>query len=306
MGRSRAARAAGEPGSLRRRGRLPLSLLLILCVLGVAWTVRRLSRSARASGVAVIDARRFRLQTDTPWTSPTWDERLGQVLGRLGAVSALDRPAIRELSSAVDALSFVAEVGEPEVLWPDGLTLPLRLHVPVACVKARDSVFLPVAEDGTVLDGSSAYPHEAYGAWLPVIGPNDGALAGARPGEVLVEPRHLDALAVAVSMWNHLGVADLVEMGRILIDASHERAPDGLPGGVRLDLERKRRILFGRPPGTGHPGELPEPLKWAHVAEGLRRWRAREDWALLDVRWDQAVVVCEPTGADGAADATDD
>ena len=67
--------------------------------------------------------------------------------------------------------SFVAEVGAPEVNWPDGLTLPIRLREPVACLRVGQD-FPPVAADGTVLAGYSYTPHPAGGGFLPVLGPH--------------------------------------------------------------------------------------------------------------------------------------
>src|SRR5205085_8488086 len=99
-------------------------------------------------------------------------------------------------------LPFVAQVGTPRVLWPDGLDLPLRLRRPVACI-LQGGEYTAVAEDGTILPGRWPTPpwiqldagSAAHLGFLPVIGPNDGALELAEPGARLVEPRHRDPLA---------------------------------------------------------------------------------------------------------------
>lgn len=273
------------PPAAPRRGGVPVwvPLALLALLLGAVGTYL-LERSRRA-GLATIDTRRFVVRAlDTPLL-PAWEDRLAALLARAGPLSAHDRAGLEEVARRVSELSFVAEVGTPEVVWPDGLSLPVRFHVPSANVRVGD-VYLTVAEDGSVLTGASSLPHETHGVPLPVLGPLDGALDRLRPGDRLVDDRHRDALAVAISLVRELTREERAALGRVLIDASRDEAPDGRPGGVLLDLEDRRRILFGRSPRGFHPGELPASVKWRHVARGLERLAGGEDWAVLDVRWD--------------------
>jgi hypothetical protein len=249
--------------------------------------VRALTSNAAAAGVAVIDARSTLLQRAEPWILPEWEESLSHALAGAGLLSARDTLAIDAIVQEVAAHPFVAEVGVPEVVWPDGLLLPLRMRMPVACLQVEGGGFLPVSDDGIILPGWSSAPHSAFGGWLPVIGPHEPGLAQLLPGDRLTETRHLDALAVAITMWNHLEVQDLADLGRVFIDASREFGPQGMPGGVRIDLELRRRILFGRPPGTPFPGELPWEAKWRNVSRGLEALRRGDDWDSWDVRWDE-------------------
>jgi len=250
------------------------------------WAGKLLGSRAAAQGVAQVDTHRYVLHADGRWVSAAWRDEFERVLARHDQLSVLERDGLEALRAELEALSFVAEVGALEVVWPDGLSVPLRLREPVACVRVHD-VYFPVDSEGVVLAGARHGPHEAFGAWLPVIGPNDGALNHVRPGDVLVEARHLNALDVAVSMWNHLPARSFFDLGRVLIDASADFGPDGLPGGVRIDLEERRRFLLGRPPLAGEPGELPYATKWNNVTAGLARLRAGEDWDLFDARWDE-------------------
>ncbi len=260
-------------------------------MLAGSWIVRELTHSAEERGVAVIDPRCSRLQRREEWMLPEWEEILGDTLARAGLFSARDDAVVAALAEEVRTLPFVAEVGEPEVVWPDCLRLPIRMRSPVACIADPHSgTYLPVAEDGVILPGRSTAPHQAYGGWLPVIGPIASGLHVA-PGEQLGSPQHLDALAVATSMWNELEPAARAALGRILIDASSATAPDGLPGGVQLDLEMRRRIVFGRAPGGPFPGELPHELKWKSVARALELLAQGESWDTYDVRWDDPVAM---------------
>ncbi|MCP3917743.1 MAG: hypothetical protein GY711_19540 [bacterium] len=271
-----------------KRARVPAWIPLGIALAGFLWLLTSLSRDAQGRGVASVDASCYRLHSGAQWVSEAWRNRIERVLVRAGRIPAGDREAIGELARDLAQLSFVAEVGEPEVIWPDGLSLPIRLREPVACVGVGED-FLPVAVDGTVLAGYSYAPHEAYGGWLPVLGPAGivyETMNPLQPGDVLDDPRHVDALAVAASMNQYLGTTDRRALGRVLIDASRKLGPDSLPGGVRLDLEGARRILFGRPPGGDFPGELRERDKWENVSEGLARLAAGEAWEVFDVRWD--------------------
>lgn len=294
--RTASRKAAGEDS---RRGRIPAWLPLSVVLVGVVSLLHRLDLEAAARGVSRVDATRFRLHAGDRWVSDAWIQSLERILLRTGDFSADDRGAIDALLEELAALSFVAEVGEVEVEWPDGLHVPLRLRRPVACIKVGDD-FLPVADDATVLSGYSYTPHEDGVGSLPVLGPHGldlDPLAPFEAGDVLGHPAHLDALAVAASLLRHLDVTTRRLLGRVVIDASRTEAYDGLPGGVVLDLEGARRIHFGRPPGGGGPGELPVERKWDHVREALERWEAGEDFDAFDARWDVAKTLYDDEGA---------
>lgn len=293
----------GRSSPARRRSagaHLPPWVPLVLALAGLAWAASRLARHADANGVATVDLRRYRLHAADSWFAPAWQERLERVLAGGVELDLRDRDALRALTAELEALSFVAEVGAPEVLWPDGLSIPLRLHRPIACL-AVGSGFLPVAEDGTVLAGFVRAPPDVADAWLPVLA---GAARDAAVGARLQEPAWIDGLAVARSMVDHLRVEDRRALGRVLIDARHDFAPDGLPGGVTIDLEDRRRILFGRSPAADAPGELPVALKWSAVAWAIEELREGRDWSLLDARWDEPVLFARGSSQDRLAGET--
>ena len=62
-----------------------------------------------------------------------------------------------------------------------------------------------------------------------------------------------------------------------------------------LELENQRRILFGRAPWNGEPGELPSELKFRSIAKAAQLLRGSEhsapqDWSVIDVRWDMPSI----------------
>lgn len=288
-----------------RAGRAPVGLLLALAAGGLGWLVTDLHASAGEAGFTSIDPARVALDLPAGEAGlpPEWRGQVALHLARLGELSALDATLPERVRAALEELPFVREVGVAQVVWPDGLEVDVRLREPVACINIGED-FLPVASDGTVLPGYRPSPPDFGRGLLPVIGPVDRSLSHARPGDLLVEERHLDALSVAVSMREHLSLGDLEHIGPVVIDATHAPAAGVAEAGTRLHLEAGRRVLFGRPPSYVAPGELPEAEKWNHVvnAVGVLRAEGPEgqladaqgvpfgDWDLVDVRWDVATL----------------
>jgi len=261
---------------------------IALTTFGVAWS--RFERWSKGAGLACIDPLRYELSAGDEWVAPAWERSLARLQSETLDIDAHEVTALREWAARVERLAFVAEVGEPEVVWPDGATLPVRLRVPAANVQSAGLFYL-VSEDGIVLEGASELPHQAWGLPLPVLGPFEAVPVDLRPGDALVDRRLRASLAIVRSMWDHLGYDEVAALGRCYVNAGHEVAPDGLPGGAVIDLEGRRRILFGRAPshdGWGAaPGELPTDIKWSHVSSALSHWETDDDWSLFDVRWDR-------------------
>ncbi|MCA9001504.1 MAG: hypothetical protein KDB61_06245, partial [Planctomycetes bacterium] len=273
-----------------RSGSVPAWVPMVFLAAAFVWVLNSLQMSAREKGVGICELTRVRLHHEPLYFGDAWQRRVERILRRRESLDLSDKQAIASLKAELAGLSFVEEVGEPEVIWPDGLVVPLRLREPAACIRVGDD-FLPVADDGMVLAGYSYAPHEVYGAWLPILGPTDRLMRGGlpSPGDFLTDEALLAALKVAGSMQRNLLPREQRILGRIVIDASHELAPDGMPGGVYIDLEGKRRILFGRAPGSDFPGELPAQNKWMAIRQALEEGEEGAPWDLLDVPWDEPV-----------------
>jgi hypothetical protein len=267
--------------------------LLTLLVLGLLATlaVRSLSSTVQASGFLTIDTRRSRVEPLShsvkiaPWVDPRWERRLSRELALLADVGTLDRAAFLAVVGEIEAYSFVERVGVSEVLWPDGMSVEIQFRKPVACL-AVDGEFLTASHSGIVLPGRWSAPPEIDGAALPVLARDSFSRALVRPGVQLFDPDLLDALAVSRSMTEFLDVQNRSELGPVVIDAMQADLTSLEVFGIVLDLEYERRIVFGRSPVAGEPGELPPQRKWDSVARGLRALQEGLDWVLLDVRWD--------------------
>lgn len=285
---------AGRPLRPRRSraGRVRLWIPLFGLAGCIVWLAEVLTGEVAACGLTMVDTRRARLAPSAGFADARWEDGLRARLARVSQLSALDREGIESVSREIANLPFVAEVGEPRVLWPDGFELPVRLREPAACVRAG-GVYLAVSQDGVLLPGSWSVPPRVDGRVLPVIGPNDGSFDALPPGSRLAERRHRDALAVAISMRAALSAEDFDTLGPPLVDASHALEASVTEPGIVLRLEGRRLVLFGRSPESGEPGELPSALKWASLVRAIEDLRSGDpalDWSVVDVRWDRPSI----------------
>ena len=286
-GRASALRPAARPDAGRAGRGLAAALPLFLALASIAWFLWMLNRGVEAADLGRVDARRSRLDAGGEWIDPRWGGELSGRLALLGEIRCDDRAAIESVRAELSALSFVAGVGEPEVLWPDGLRVPVQVRRGAACVLAG-AEYLAVSADGVVLSGRWPAPPARESGFLPLLAAEAGA-GELRAGEVLADPSLAGALAVARSMWAHLAGEDLARLGRAVIDARAARRASVEEPGCVLLLEHGRRVLFGRTPDLDAPGELPDEVKWASLARALRLLDPgpeQLDWELVDVRWD--------------------
>jgi hypothetical protein len=226
---------------------------------------------------------------------PRWAELLEQAAARHPPFSSRDGDALDRLREELAGLPFVDAIERLEVDENAGLVAELRFRRPVASIPVGTH-FLLVDGDGVVLPGVWPAPVRVDGDPLPVVGPMSdavGAFKGARAGDFLAEDAHLDALDIARSLREHLSREERVELGRVVIDASHARSSLPQDGGARLLLEGRRLIVFGRSPALLEPGELSAETKWRAVARALALLRggaSESDWGLVDVRWDEPEI----------------
>jgi hypothetical protein len=281
----------------------------------VVWAFDGMTRGVEAAGFEIVDPRSSRLSAQSGFCDPRWDDVLRRSLATLPKTSIHDSDAIERIRGTVAALPFVALVGEARVIWPDSVDLPLRLRTPAACV-LQGNEYLAVSADGVFLPGRWPTPPWVTTApgvegFLPVIGPNDGAFERVRPGERMHEPRHQDALAVALAMRAELTKDDVQAIGPPLIDATAARLDPVASPGVTILLEARRTIRFGRAPNAAAVGERPAPRKWEDVRRAIAHLRGlratppaadARDWAFLDVRWDTPEITWRDAEAAPPAD----
>jgi len=259
----------------------------------------RLEDGAESAGFTRIETNRMLLEygeilqtasgeVRTEWIDPRWEELLSDRMAAVADFEADDSVGIAQVMAGLGELAFIEELGEPRVLWPDGLEVPLRIHRPIACIAWQDSYFA-VAVDwslgtprGVILEGPWYTLPNVGTRYLPVIDRLEEV-----PQSVWLEQRaQLDALSIADSMWTHLDDSDYARLGRIVIDARRARETSVDEPGTRIELEGHRVVLFGRSPAQDAPGALPVADKWRSIQIGLKDLENGIDWESLDVRWD--------------------
>lgn len=267
----------------------------MVCAIAVgaaSWAAANLQESADSAGFTVVDPSRVTLElpAGTEGLPAEWSRIVAYRLSLLGEMTTQDPELGERVAEEMADLPFVIELGEPRVIWPDGVEVPMRLREPVACICIGED-YLPVSSDGVVLPGLRSSPPDYGRGLLPVIGPVDGRFLPYRPGDRLEQERDLDAIAVAISMRAELSPGDLHWLGPVVIDATHSQATAVGEPGTRLRLEDGRSVFFGRSPRANAPGELPAELKWRHLMEamallGEEEYGRPKDWDLVDLRWD--------------------
>lgn len=267
---------------------MPPVLALALIVASFLLGSRLAVRATDEEGVTELDPRRVSLAAPA-WAPASWEGWMAARIAEAPPISTLDRASLTALVERLAAMPQVAEVVDWRVVWPDGLSLEIELRRPVACVRSGED-FLPVSADGVLLPGPSSEPPDLGAGPLPVLGPLDGSFDAWMPGDVLEEPRHLDALSVALSLERHLDARQRARLGPLVVDATHAAATSVDEPGVRLLLADRRLALFGRAPRADAPGELPAGVKWGHLIAAIARLDDEPgfDWDLVDLRWDRA------------------
>ena len=272
-----------------RRGGVPAWLPLALLAAGVVAWQRGLADRVERTGFGRVEASQVRADLEQPWADPRWSLELRQAVADGGAIDPEDSAALEALRARLEGLSFVRAATQPRVLWPDGLELNVRLRRPLACVAWGDA-FLLVDDEGVLLSGAWDVPPSLDGMFLPVLGERDGALDALRPGDALVERRHLDALSIARSLWEHVDPSWGPWIGRLQIVADDvDLASVEIPGAV-LRLEGGREAWFGRSPNKVSPGELPVAQRWSNLVHVLERTADSAEWAVADLRFDRPAL----------------
>jgi len=269
---------------------VPTALLLAVLLAGFAFFVLRIESDVEAAGHHLVDTRRVRIDGHD-WVPRDWEDRIAARLCALGPIESRERDALERAAAEIAALSFVSEVGEVTTVWPDGLSVDVKLRRPAACVRVGER-YVCVACDGTVLPGNWGLPPDTGRGRLPVLGPLDWSTDGLRPGDVLEGAAVVDGIAIAISLFEELTPSELERLGIVLVDAREARNATVENPGAQLFLEDRRLVLFGRAPNVEAPGELPVRQKWQHLSAALDLLDdpSADDWDLVDVRWDRAVL----------------
>lgn len=304
MHRSPMKCSAGKCDAARRGGVLT-SVTIALALIAMAWFFWMLESEVDADEFTRVETSCVRLDAGAGWVDPRWEGIIRDCIARVEPFACDDPQGQESALRELHALPFVLSVATPEVVWPDGVRITLKLRAPIACVRIGRE-YLVLASDGMLLPGIWPAPPRCGQGFLPEIALDEDSSRILRPGQVFWNDAVADALSVASSMWAQLDGEDLARLGRSIIDARKARRTSVEEPGTVIYLENSRRVLFGRAPSTQEPGELPVQAKWLNLANALLCLPAGApleaggppslrpgdvDWELVEVRWDHPAML---------------
>ena len=200
--------------------------------------------------------------------------------------SLLDEQIVCQVAEAFHAHPWVASVRRIEKRLPASIVVRLEYRKPVAMVQVPGGLY-PIDREGRVLppddftfSATRKFPIVAAVCSVP-RGPvgtkwGDPAVVGAaRLAAVLLEQS-----ADGISPWTWFQLAS--------IHVPQHRCPADAADNLVFELQTLdgSRIIWGRPPGTSHPGELAPEQKINRLAAYLERFGGFSDrhaWQ-IDIR----------------------
>lgn len=248
----------------------PTVLLLLSCSVAAWVFVPKL-------GVRLPDLhndRQYRLATSqikiTPpphWVPHDLAEQAVRRAGLPDELSLLDPEVTRRVAAAFELNPWVK--GQVRV----STSVPARMHVdlvyrePVAMVRVTQrgkAGLFPIDSDGTLLPSADFAPAEI--AKYPVI-ENVSVPPGSAAGTVWKDAGVLGAARLAVELkpfWEQFGFQSILTP----TNSDRKLAWDDL--SLQLSTRGGSRVIWGRPPGAKHPGELPADKKIERIKFYLR------------------------------------
>lgn len=180
-------------------------------------------------------------------------------------VSILDRTLTKRLAEEFGAHPWVESVREVRLTYPPRIVIAAHYRRPVALVSAK-SGYYPIDPEGVLLpprdfpiESTDRYPLVNNIRTIPA-GP-----AGVRWGDpvVLAAARLADTLAID---WGELQLTAIV--------APKPDKANSDPAELLFELTTKggSKILWGRAPGSGHPGELTAMQKIGRLRKYLQEF----------------------------------
>jgi hypothetical protein len=248
----------------------PTVLLLLSCSVAAWVFVPKL-------GLRLPDLRndrQYRLATSeieiTPpphWVPHDLSAQVARQAGLPAELSLLDTDVARRVASAFERHPWVKGPVRVSTSVPARMRVDLEYREPVAMVRvaqAGKGGLFPIDADATLLPSADFAPAEI--AKYPVIENVSTPPTGAA-GSVWKEGAVLGAARLAVELkphWEQFGFQS------ILVPATSDRKLAWDDFTLKLRTRGGSRVIWGRPPGAKHPGELPTDKKIERIKFYLR------------------------------------
>ena len=218
------------------------------------------------------DNQQYRLQTAqieiTPpprWVPTDLAEQVARRAGLPDELSLLEKDITRRVAEAFERHPWVKGRVRVSTSVPARMRVELEYREPVAMVRVASAAGLfPIDAEATLLPSADFAPAEI--AKYPVI-ENISTPPVGSAGTVWKDVGVLGAARLAVELkpfWEQFGFQS------ILAPANSDRklAWDDL--NLQLSTRGGSRVIWGRPPGAKHPGELPADKKIERIKFYLR------------------------------------
>ncbi|HTN01218.1 MAG TPA: hypothetical protein VL132_05040 [Planctomycetaceae bacterium] len=179
----------------------------------------------------------------------------------------LDDELVGELAAAFEKNPWIAKVIRVRKSYPPRVMVEVEYRRPVAFIEVERG-FYPVDANAVLLPPADFTPDDSRR--FPIVR-NVTTMPQGPSGTTWGDPLVLAAARLAESLfdrWEPLGLSSIVAPTRP--DASIS------PGDLTFELTTKggSKIVWGRPPGTSHPGELTVEQKIGRLERYLEQFGA--------------------------------
>lgn len=201
------------------------------------------------------------------WVPHDLAEQATRRAGLPDELSLLDKDVTRRVAAAFEQHPWVKGQVRVSTSVPARMRVDLEYREPVAMVRviqAGKIGLFPIDADGTLLPSADFAPAEI--AKYPVI-ENISLPPSSAAGTVWKDVGVLGAARLAVELkpfWEQFGFQSILAPANL----DRKLAWDDL--NLRLSTRGGSRVIWGRPPGAKHPGELPADKKIERIKFYLR------------------------------------
>jgi hypothetical protein len=252
---------------LFRPTRLFLVAIVLFALVSWPYIRTRIPRLADQPAYA-ITANQIFITEPPEWVPKDIAQQIHNRAGLPERMSLLDVGLVKQISDAFEVDPWVKSVKRVEKHQPAGVSVTLEYRTPVAMVEVQDGLY-PIDADGTLLPPRDFRQEDL--TKYPIITRVSSVPAG-RSGQQWGDPVVLGAARIAEilmkqdgdgKLWNRLNVNRIETPNRI---AANDSLDDLI---YRLRTPGGSRIIWGRAPGTGHPGEVTAEKKIRRLQEYL-------------------------------------
>ncbi len=180
-------------------------------------------------------------------------------------VSILDESLPKRIAAAVREHPWIETVREVRMTFPPKIVVDVKFRRPVALVSAKNGYY-PIDPEGVLLPPADFTAQDTQR--FPVV-KNIRSVPAGPAGEAWGDPVVFAAARLADTL-----LADWSELQLEAIVAPKPKKADVDPADLIFELAAQggSKIIWGRAPGSGHPGELSAAQKIGRMHKYLREF----------------------------------